>query len=138
MAAYAETMEPETKYGNCYCGQWHVVVRNLRTGHIVHRPPTGGSKRTPATQEYKVPEPGDYVGVGPAIDIVVRSDGSVAWIAQNYGLDKTAAGYEVHVLDRLGSRVLASSPEIKPSSLALRGGTLYWKDGGKPMSSHLD
>ena len=137
MVAYAETVVSEIKYDDCYCGQWQVVVRDLRTGHIVHRIPTGGSKRGPATQIYQVPEPGDYVGVGPAVDIVVRRDGAVAWIAQNLGLDKMEAGYEVHVADDLGGRVLASSPEINPSSLALSRSTLHWTQAGKPMSAML-
>jgi hypothetical protein len=112
-------------------------VRNLRTGRIVHRPATG-PLNTYTTHAYKGPEPGDYVGVGPAVDIVVRRSGSVAWIAQNFGLDKLAAGYEVHVLDKRGSRVLAASPAINPSSLALTGSTIRWTQAGKRFSASLN
>jgi hypothetical protein len=41
-------------------------------------------------------------------------------------------------VDKNGSRLLASSTEIDPSSLALAGSTLYWTQGGKSMSSPLN
>jgi hypothetical protein len=138
MVAYPVDEEPSSKYGNCFCGEWHVVVRNLRTGRFVRRLVTGGSKLTPDTSPYLTPEPGDYVGVGPAVDIVVKSDGSVAWIAKSRGFDHMPAGYEVHVADGHGSRVVAFSPRIEPSSLALAGSIVYWTQEGKPMSVTLD
>ncbi|HUB36633.1 MAG TPA: hypothetical protein VL972_07395 [Solirubrobacteraceae bacterium] len=117
-------LEPESRYEN------EIVVRNLRNGRYLHRLPTG----TPMTP----PKNGD-VGVGPATDIVVKSDGAVAWIVDvgKGGVSRAPAVYEVHAVDRTGSRVLASGPEIGPSSLALAGSTLYWTQGGKPMSAVL-
>jgi hypothetical protein len=137
MVGYAETEPAETKYGNCFCGAWHVAVRDLRTGRVVHRAPTGGTKLAPTTKPYTVPEPGDYVGVGPAVDVVVRPNGSVAWIAKNLGYDGMQAGYEVHVLDRHGRRILAHSPHIAPRSLKLIGDEIHWVEDGVTMSSTI-
>jgi DNA-binding beta-propeller fold protein YncE len=117
-------LEPEARYTN-----W-ILVRDLRNGRYLHRLPTG----TPTTP----PENGD-VGVGPATGIVVKSDGAVAWIV-DAGRNSVLNGpliYEVHAVDRTGSRVLASGSEIDPSSLALAGSRLYWMQGGKPMSAVL-
>ena len=105
----------------------YIVVRDLRNGRVLRRLPTG----TPATP----PEnPGD-VGVGGATAIVLKSDGAVAWIVAVNG--KTTE-YQVHTVDKTGSRTVASGPEIAPSSLALVGSTLYWTQGGKPMSATLN
>ena len=54
--------------------EWHVEVRDLRTGRLLHEVPTG----TPLK-----PAP-HYVGVGPIVGLVLKSDGSVAWIAEDY------------------------------------------------------
>jgi hypothetical protein len=138
MVAFADNVIPSSKYGSCYCGEWHVVVRNLLTGRVLRREPTGGSKLTPSIHNYNVPEPGDYVGVGPALDVVVKGDGSVAWIVHNHLSSLVPPKYEVHVVDRLGSRIVASNPDIGPSSLALAGSTLYWTQDGKPFSALLN
>jgi hypothetical protein len=49
-----------------------VVVRNLRTGKVIRRVPTGTL----------VPPQPSVVGVGPAVSIVAKPDGAVAWIAE--------------------------------------------------------
>jgi hypothetical protein len=100
-----------------------VVVRNLRTGRILHNVPTGTS--SPPSLCF-----------GPVITLIVRSDGAAAWIAENSV--KEPAQSEVHTVDREGSRLLASGPEIEPYSLALAGSTLYWTQGGKPVSAVLN
>jgi hypothetical protein len=105
--------------------EYEVVVRNLRNGSVLHRLPTG----TPLG----LPENGD-VGIGKAKAIVVKTDGAVAWIV---AVRSTAVEYQVHAVDATGSRVLASGPEIDPSSLALAGSTLYWIQGGEPFSTPL-
>ncbi len=107
------------------CQHWRVVVRNLHNGHILHRIPTG----TPIK-----PEPFS-VGIGLAVAIVVKRDGSVAWIVETI---QELGGYQVHAVDKSGSRVLASSPDIDPTSLALAGSTLYWTQGGQPESATLN
>jgi hypothetical protein len=72
--------------------------------------------------------------IGPVSGMVVKSDGAVAWISE-----PLAGGpCEVHAVDKNGSRLLASSTEVDPSSLALGGSTLYWTQDGKPMSSSLN
>jgi hypothetical protein len=76
-------------------------------------------------------EPGD-IGLGDTAAIVVKSDGSVAWIVT------TSDGPQVRSVDKTGEHLLAASPEIDPTSLALAGSTLYWMQGGKPMSATLD
>jgi hypothetical protein len=101
-----------------------VVVRNLRTGRMIHKLPTG----TPVT-----PRP-YWVGIGPTTTLVVKSDGAVAWIVETgYPTE-----YQVHAVDKSGSRVLASGATIEPSSLALAGSTLYWTQGNEPASSPLN
>jgi hypothetical protein len=87
-----------------------VIVRDLRSGRVMRRLPTGG---------------------GLAKDIVVSPVGAVAWIA-TYGLE-----YVVHAVDATGSRVLARGPDIAPRSLALAGKTLYWTQAGKTSSAPL-
>jgi hypothetical protein len=101
--------------------QWLVVVRDLRNGRVVHRVPTGPARAS---------DPND-IGVGETTAIVVKGDGAVAWIAQAPGL------YEVHALDRMGSRLLASGTDIKPYVLGLHGSELYWYQGAERTSAPL-
>jgi hypothetical protein len=98
-----------------------VFVRDLRTGRVLRKVPTG----TPTISSPNL------VGAGLTTAIVVKSNGAVAWIVEK------PLKYEVHAVDNTGSRVLASGPEIERHSLALAGSTLYWMQGGKPMSAVL-
>lgn len=102
-----------------------VIVRDLRTGRIVYRVPTGTSA---------VPTPRS-VGIGPAVAIIVKNDGSVAWIVET---GYPVAEYQVHAVDKSGSRVLGSGTNIDPHSLALAGDTIFWTQGGKPFSETLN
>lgn len=102
-----------------------IIVRDLRDGKTLHRLPTGTSTTPPEHED---------VGVGGATAIIVKSDGAVAWIVAVRG---TKTEYQVHAVDATGSRVLATSTEIVPSSLALAGSTLYWTEAGKGMSAAL-
>ena len=106
---------------------WLVVVRDLRTGRVLHKIPTG----TP------VPPNPLLVGTGSTVVIVVKTDGSVAWIVE-YPVGPETTKYEVHALDKTGNRVLASGTDIGPHSLALAGSTLYWTQGGKSFSTKLN
>jgi hypothetical protein len=104
--------------------EYYVQVENLRTGRRIDKVPTGTSSA-------------GQVGFGPVVTLIVKSDGAVAWIAEN-GLEREPAmSFEVHALDKTRSRLLASGPGIDPHSLALTGSTLYWTQGGKPMSTSL-
>jgi len=100
-----------------------IVVRDLRTGRVIHKVPTAETRF-----------PGD-VGNGGATQLVVKSDGAIAWIVKTANEPTTT---EVHAVDKTGSRLLASGGDIDPSSLALAGSTLYWTEAGKPMSAVLN
>ena len=107
-------------------GKWHIIVRDLRTGRALHDVLTGTMS----------PLRAEYLGIGPTSDVVVKPDGSLAWIAvgaigPEYGI------YQVHALDASGSRTLAVGPSIGPTSLALAGSTLYWSEGGHAASAPL-
>ncbi len=101
-----------------------VVVRNLRTGRVIRKLPTG----TPVT-----PRP-SWIGIGPTTAIVAKNDGAVAWIVET----GFPTEYQVHAIDKSGSRVLASGSDVDPSSLALAGSTLYWTQGSQPFSAPLN
>jgi hypothetical protein len=112
-----------------------VVVRNLRTGHILKHVPTGiPLERRPT-----------YIGVGAVRAMVLKSDGAVAWIASDHlrsekiehETGREVEYYDLYALDKTGERLLASGPELGDSSLALAGSTLYWTLGGKPYSALL-
>ena len=105
-----------------------VVVKDLRTGRTLRDEPTGKA-RTPGG------EPELEFGIGDTTAIVVKSDGSVAWIV---GTSKANGGYQVHAADGAGSSVLASGPDIDPSSLALARSTVYWTQAGQAHSAPLD
>ncbi len=103
-----------------------LLVRDLHSGKLLHEVPTG-TPTTPATN--------GNVGIGKATAIVVKGDGTVAWIVGVAGL---TPDYQVHALDSAGSRVLASGSDVAPTSLALVGDTLYWTQGGKANSASLN
>jgi hypothetical protein len=114
--------------------EWFVLVRDLRTGKIVRKLPTG----TPLK-----PEP-TYIGVGQVMSVVVKPDGAVAWITED---DERSVGlpgthgfrvyHEVEAADRNGTRVLAAGFRIKGSSLRLTRSTLHWRNGGKEETATL-
>ena len=71
------------------------------------------------------------VGVGRVVALVVKSNGAVAWIAEND--ERTLAPespsevnyFDLESVDKSGIHLLASGPGIDPSSLALAGSRLY-------------
>jgi hypothetical protein len=127
MIGYEVSRYEGTRYteGEETVSEWHVIVRDLRTGRVLHKVPTG------------MPEPArpKLLGRGEAEGIVVKSDGAVAWINNTVQRENR---YEIHALDKTGERVLAVGSDIDPHSLALAGSTLYWTQGGKPMSATLN
>ena len=64
----------------------------------------------------------------------MKSDGAVAWITATRYLPSEFA---VVVVDKTGTRTLAGGSDVAPSSLAVASNTLYWTQGGKPMSAPL-
>jgi hypothetical protein len=117
IVAYEEIPTPE----GC-CQRWVVVVRDLRTGRPLRKVPTGTAPR--AEEDF---------GIGPTTMIVVKSDGSVAWIVRPVA----EGAYQVHAADNTGSKLLASGQDIDPLSLVLTGNTLTWKQGGTTYSATL-
>lgn len=125
-----------------------VRVLDSRTGRLIDSVP------------HEFPITSDEVGRGEVKSIVLKSDGAVAWTTYTVekGPDKINVcppapevcrggprTYEwettysaVHILDRSGNRLAASGADIEPNSLALAGSTLYWMEGGKPMSAVLN
>jgi hypothetical protein len=146
MAAYEEsTFEPSEGTKKV---EWQVVVRDLRTGRIAHRVPSGVPVRHEAGR----------VGVGNVLSLIVKSDGSAAWIAEDNELTvgtgtPTEKDYlDLEEVDRSGVRLVASGTDIEPASLALsitgghisgeltsrQGHILYWTQGGQRLSTLLN
>jgi hypothetical protein len=126
MVAYEEISANELPEGGSE-NSWSMLVRNLRTGRWMHRVLTGVT-RVPKDE-----------GVGPLTTLVLKPDGSVAWIASVAGLSGyVPPEYEVHALDKSGSRLLVSGTEIDPRSLALKGSVLSWTQTGKLFSTVLN
>jgi hypothetical protein len=104
------------------CERWFVVVRDLRTGRVLHRLPTGPSSAV------------GQVGAGATKEIVVKADGAVAWLVGGGG----AAGVsQIFAADQGGTRMVATGPDIAGGSLALVESTLYWTQSEKPFSTTL-
>jgi hypothetical protein len=148
VVAYGDTFTPAgSREDEESISEWYVEVRNLRTGRLLHDVPTGTPLK-PAPR---------HVGVGPIVGLVLKSDGSVAWIAEDYERSSKLYGvgapyFDVYATDKTGTRLLASGTNIDPSSLALsvgasgvnarprtiEGSTLYWTQSGKPESAVLN
>jgi hypothetical protein len=120
VVAYAKTRYYETGGSRKV-----VIVRNLRTGRILHEVLTGTRVK---------PEP-PTEGVGAVQALVVKSDGSVAWTVAAGPEEGT---YQVHAVDKTGSRMLATGGDIAPGSLAVAGSTMYWTQAGIPQSASLN
>jgi hypothetical protein len=115
MVAFEETAESRER----------LVVRDLKTGRFVVRESQG------------------VQGLQRVEQIVVKSDGTVAWMVQvNYGHGGNPIHRDVYAVDASGIRLLAEGEEglnpIERGSLALAGSTLYWTQGGKPLSAPLN
>ncbi len=125
MVAYEEISAGEMPEGEGRAS-WLVLVRDLRNGRWVHRAFTGVARK-PKNE-----------GVGPLSALVLKSDGSVAWIAKVGDLSGyVPPEYEVHALDKRGSRLLASGTDIAPSSLTLKGSALSWMQHEQLFSTVL-
>lgn len=99
-------------------------VRDLVNGRVLRRLRIG-------------PGPGVRTELGYAETVVVKANGSVAWIEDDTGSELRTTEYTVEAIDSSGRRVLAAGTDIAPHSLARAGDTLYWTQGGKPMSASL-
>ena len=104
-------------------------MANLRTDRLIHESPAsinGGSS--------------EKAGNGPAEAIVVKGEGSVAWIAADgwhpeaKPPERRATTYQVRKIDRTGQHRLAMGPQIVPNSIALAGNTVYWGQRQHPRT----
>lgn len=105
---------------SCYSS---VTVRNLQDGRVISdldASMTGGA-----------PGDGEHV-----TDIELKPNGSLAWLVHLVGAARNTI--EVVAVDANGRRLLESSPDIDPQSLALDGSTLSWSTGGVTHSATLD
>lgn len=113
----------------------YVITRNLFSGRIVHRVPTGAVLEDSA----------QHTGVGPVVSIVVKPDGSAAWIAEDGDRSVRAARelgrrvtyYDVYEVDASGEHELASGTEIAPHSLKRSGAIVHWRAAGRTYSAEL-
>lgn len=148
VVAYEDTFAPAGGHeGEESIAEWHIEVRDLRPGRLLHEVSTGTPLK-PAPR---------YVGVGPVVGLVLKSDGSVAWIAYDYERSSKLLGagapyFDVYATGKTGTRLLASGTNIDPSSLALsvgasgvnarprtiEGSTLFWTQGGASASALLN
>jgi hypothetical protein len=99
-----------------------VIVLNLSAGQMLHHE--------------------SFPPVGEATSIVLKSDGSAAWLVPGSATDCVSLAtpcYEVEDVEERGmGALLAKGSDIEPYSLALSGNTLYWTQGNRPASAILD
>ncbi len=140
MLAYATYSPEPSRYYICDCRHWGITVVDLSTGRVVHRVPTGphhGTVKPEGSLEEKKPDHGDlYVGVGPAEQVIVKPNGSVAWIAEDFiawleafreGREHEPPTYELRVIDQTGERLIASGATLDPHSLVFHGDRLEYE-----------
>jgi hypothetical protein len=131
LVAYTETEGPSLVSFNATESNG-VIVRDLRTGRIVHRAPSG---RYPCVTDPKALASG---GEGPVTALVLSPTGAVAWISEvreNPICGVPIGEQHVHLLDGTGERVLASGAGI--AALSLTGRTVYWTQGERAYSAEL-
>lgn len=113
--------------------KWFVEVEDLRDGRVLHKVPTG----VPLEPEQK------YVGVGEVEALVIKANGAVAWVARDsersfhVGSVDEVRHFDIGAVDETGYHLVATGSDIDPHSLALAGSTLYWTQGGVPLSTTL-
>lgn len=104
-------------------GRTTVNVVRLSNGHLI--------TSAPATQHVAVE------AFSSAPSLVVRSDGSVAWIGVITSVMHSKGYLEVHKVDRTGAKMLDQGATIVANSLRLRGGHLSWQNGSRTRSAKL-
>jgi len=111
MVAYEQFKSPEESPTGF---EFRVIVRDLRTGRVVHKVPTGPSF-----------SPGN-VGAGGVSALDVSPSGAAAWVRVN----ALTAEDEVRVVDGSGDHLVASGAGIARKSLRLSDRTLSWTQNG--------
>jgi hypothetical protein len=72
-----------------------------------------------------------------ATDLVLKRNGSIAWILTVVNGDLTPPGSEVGRMDSRGETTLAAANDIESRSLRLRGSTLSWRQAGTTRAANL-
>jgi hypothetical protein len=67
----------------------------------------------------------------------VTSSGALAWIGRRSAIGASTPIYEVHTLRGRSNHLLATSTAIAPHSLALKGSTLSWTQGGRTRTARM-
>jgi hypothetical protein len=119
----------EVAYGLTFYGvdtiNAEVLVRKLTDGHVQR-------------QHSAINEPVGAEYFETVDDVVVKSDGSVAWIAHATWIGSQGKSVtEVDKSDRTDQSLLDSSASIDRQSLLLHGSTLSWMDGSSAHSATL-
>jgi hypothetical protein len=70
---------------------------------------------------------------GPGNDLVLKPDGSAAWVTSDRCSGATIFSVNRH--DSTGTASVDSGPQIDPRSLAAGGSWLYWTNAGSPRSA---
>lgn len=111
-----------------------IVVQDIVTGHY-RRDFFNGTFHQ--ADRARCGNDGSYEGVGPTTDIVLRSDGAIAWIAQRLCAPAAEKSFEVHA--RIGGRTvtLDAGTGIGPTSLVLRRDGLLWTRDGTTRRATL-
>jgi hypothetical protein len=120
-APYAGYESIECGVGSCFSV---ITVRDLRDGSVLRN-----AAVSPA------PVPGQPA---PAESLVLKANGSVAWIVDRAAFMGSPRSIDVVAEDTAGRRILDSGLDIDPQSLALTGSTLTWQKGGTTRSATLN
>ncbi len=128
LVAYEEASIPGEKGGEHAKSVWLLIVRNLASGRIVRRLPTGAA-----------PAGTNAIGAGSVVRLVLKANGAVAWTTEySFGPVSGPRTYQVRAVDKTGNRLLASGTNVRPKSLKLTGSALSWIQGGRRVSNRLD
>ncbi len=101
-----------------------VVVEKLTDGRVLRdNPATAGNFGAETAQQVKA--------------VVVKADGSVAWIATINSIISHRGTTQVRKSDRTKQTSLDSGRNIKPGSLRLDGSKLTWSDGSVTKTATL-
>ncbi len=103
-----------------------VTVRDLLTGRVLRR--FSGSESN-SENSRKV------------FGLVVKRNASAAWLSEDYGFENRPREYQVHVVDRTGTRrIIDRGDAIDPGSLTLNAArtVISWRNGGQVRTAPLD
>jgi hypothetical protein len=70
-------------------------------------------------------------------DLILKRNGSIAWILTDVNGDLTPPGSEVGRMDSRGETTLAAANDIEPHSLRLQGSALSWRQAGITRTADL-